>query len=201
MERRDAKRLVRRLRVELVDLAAKTRIRGYTVNLSSSGALVACGSPLRVGSHVRARLSSRDNALAFEAIVTRVVHGRTNEEGRVGIRFVGRADVSVFLASGVTKLPSPPDGTAPAAAARSELHLSRADLFRRLEEEIRFGGLFVTSAERPPRDSRITISITLEGGGSCVAAGRVVHHTREGFAVELERRAEVIAAVQKLLSC
>jgi Tfp pilus assembly protein PilZ len=248
MERRTAKRYVRRLRAILTDLANDARGQGVSVNLSATGMLVTTSHVFRHGARVRVELSEHDRSVVLEGVVARVVRARAIDQEGVGIRFLRCEEVlrelvpqigppateqkpaeqkptiaptlePVLDASVEWLLPPVSDPTAepvrrppPGPPAATALHRvafgSLQELRRRHEQEIRFGGLFVQSAAAPRLDELVILELVIPGVTPLQVKARVVQLVRpgatesaaSGFAVEFQDRAQVLAAIDRLVA-
>jgi hypothetical protein len=273
MDRRRARRIVRRLRVTLTDLERGSQHPGFTVNLSATGMLIATPYPPELGARVRAEIRDPQHAVSLECMVVRYAQSESLDDEAVAVRFLEPREILLEVAPDVpaveTVLPmaeeaglevgevepagsfplavdpwapagefvlrdpteeiqpgaeppqpsppvaevppperraAPPPPPRPAITYRVALG-SSAELRRRYEQEIRYGGLFILDSNPPPPlNALLTLEVALpDAGPPLPVVARVVQHVAygapgsRGFAVEFDDHDEVARCVAAML--
>lgn len=176
MDKRKTPRYKRRIQLRFWSLDERKPRKGFTHNVSVSGMFIATNSPFKPGTRIHVEIPSSVEKLNLQAEVryaARVdpILQKVKPSG-MGIRFLTVAE----LMGELLKLKKPPTGVEEEAGEDAEIEVSQEllgpvlpvafatphNFANTYERDIKYGGLFVPTAESVDEDDKVVLEFRFE---------------------------------------
>lgn len=189
MERREAKRSVRRLKVAFGPPGTAKRQLGFVANVSPGGMFIENRRLPPCGTRLRIEVLEKENPMTFEGVVAHTVDAaqalRRSRKAGIGVRFLRPDELLGALKS--------PDAARPAPAAENREVLPGRQIFRlcyadrqtfleAYRRDITTGGLFIETTSPAAIDELVEVELSVEEPdfAPLLLPARVVHRFEPG---------------------